>query len=58
MRESLKTKSNSAKLKEWGVKQLEKIRKDETPDFQHAKAVAGLTMYIAAFDRDVESNDS
>ena len=58
LRESLKTKSNSAKLKEWGVKQLEKIRKDETPDFQHAKAVAGLTMYIAAFDRDVESNDS
>jgi len=58
LRESLKTKSNSTKWREWGDKMLEKVRKDETPDFQHAKAVQGLTMFISAFDRDLESNDS
>ena len=55
--ESTKVLSEAAKLKAWGEKQLDKVRKSETPDFQHAKAVKGLEMYLSAFDR-VKSEDS
>ena len=56
-RNQTKVLTEAAKLKAWGEKQLDKVRKSETPDFQHAKAVKGLEMYISAFDR-VKSEDS
>jgi len=50
--------SEEVRLKKAGEKMLEKIRKNENPVFNHAKAVQGLNMFISAFDRDLESKDS
>jgi hypothetical protein len=58
LRASLKVDTEEVRYKKTGEKLLEKIRKNENPVFNHAKAVQGLNMFISAFDRDLESKDS
>jgi len=50
--------TEEVRLKKWGEKTLEKVRKNENPIFNHSKAVQGLVMFISAFDKDLESKDS
>ena len=56
LRASQKVDTEEVRLKKWGENTLEKVRKNENPIFNHSKAVQGL--FISAFDKDLESNDS
>jgi hypothetical protein len=58
LRAAQKVDSEEVRYKKTGENLLEKIRKNENPVFNHAKAVQGLNMFISAFDRDLESKDS
>mgnify|MGYP003154303327 FL=1 len=58
LRASQKVDTEEVRLKKWGENTLEKVRKNENPIFNHSKAVQGLVMFISAFDKDLESNDS